>query len=221
MSDQITLRAETGRATGSRESRRLRREGNVPAVIYGRGIDPIMVAVDHHDLMSIIQHQGTNAIITVEFGSESHVTMPKVIERHPYRNLIRHVDFLKISLDEVTTAEVAVELIGEAAGAIEGGVTTQVAGSLHVSALPMNIPASIEVDVTGLGLNESLRVADLVGVEGVEFLDDPDTVVAAVAIPRAVVEDQPEEAEGEEVAEGEEGQAEGGESGEAEEDSGA
>jgi len=215
MSDQITLRAETGRATGSRESRRLRREGNVPGVVYGRGIDPIAVSVDHHDLMNIIQHQGSNAIITLEFGAESHVTMPKVIERHPFRNLIRHVDFLKIALDEATTADVAVELVGQAPGVAEGGVLTQVAGTMLVSALPMAIPSSIEVDVTGLELGDSIRVEDLPELEGIEFLDDPDAVLAMVAIPRAVVEEEPEEGvEGEEAAEGE-GAAEGDEADEA------
>ena len=116
MSDQITLRAETGRATGSRESRRLRREGSVPGIIYGRGIDPIIVSVDHHDLMGIIQHSGSNAIITLEIDSEQHVTMPKVIERHPFRNAIRHVDFLRISLDEATTADVACRAGGRPGG---------------------------------------------------------------------------------------------------------
>jgi large subunit ribosomal protein L25 len=151
------------------------------------------------------------SIITLELDSESHVTMPKVIERHPFRNLIRHVDFLKISLDEATTAEVAVELVGDAPGTVEGGVLTQVANTLSISALPMVIPSSIEVDVSGLNLNDSLRLEELPEIEGVEFLDDPETVIATVAIPRAVVEEPTgeEAAEGEEGVEGEEAGAEG------------
>ncbi|MDH4119496.1 MAG: 50S ribosomal protein L25 [Acidimicrobiia bacterium] len=202
MSDQITLRAETGRAPGSRESNRIRRDGGVPGIIYGRGMDPKLVTVDHHDLMAIIQHSGSNAIITLDLGGETHVTMPKVIERHPFRNLIRHVDFLKVSLTETTTADVTVHLVGEAAGAREGGVLTQQLGSLAVSALPTAIPAAIEIDVEHLELGDSLRVEDIPPIEGVEFLDDPDTMVATVAIPRAVAEEG-EAAEGEEGAEGE------------------
>jgi large subunit ribosomal protein L25 len=170
-------------------------------------MDPLTVAVDHHDLMAIIQHSGTNAIITLDLGSESHVTMPKVIERHPFRNLIRHVDFLKISLDEVTTADVVIELVGEAPGTDEGGVVAQSASTLSVSALPMAIPSSIEVDVSGLALGDGLRVEDLPALDGIEFLDDPDMLIVAVTVPRAEVE-EPEE--GDEAAEGEDGDAEGG-----------
>lgn len=200
MSDQTTLRAETGRATGSRASRRMRRGGSVPAIVYGRGIDPIKVSVDHHDLMSIIQHSGANAIITLEIDSDPHVTMPKVIERHPFRNQIRHVDFLRISLDEATTADVHLELVGHPAGAIDGGVLTQSVGTIHVSALPMVIPTSIEADVSPLALGDSLRIEDLPAIEGVEYLDEPEMVIASVTIPRAVVEEE----EVEELAEGEE-----------------
>ena len=212
MSDQITLRAEVGRATGSRESRRLRRSGGVPGIIYGLGVDPINVAVDHHDLVGIIKHNGTNAIITLDLGSEQHVTMPKAIEHHPFRDMIRHVDFLKISLTEVTTAEVAVHLIGEAAGVKEGGVLTQQVPMVTVSALPFAIPSMIEIDVSALELGESLRVADLPVLEGVEYLSDLDAVVATVTIPRAVAAEGEggEAAGGDEAIEGEE--TEGGES---------
>lgn len=209
MSDQITLRASTGRTTGSRESRRIRGAGGVPAIIYGRGVDPINVTVDHHELMGIIKHSGSNAIITLEVGSEKHVTMPKDIERHPFRNLIRHVDFLKISLTETTTADVAIHLVGEPVGVKEGGVLTHQVTNVAVSALPTAIPSMIELDVEALELGESLRVADLPVIEGVEYLDDPDAVVATVAIPRAVVLEEVDEdaAEGEE---GEDGEADSG-----------
>lgn len=208
MSEQATLRAETGRATGSRESRRIRRDGGVPGIVYGRGVDPINITVDHHDLMAIIQHSGSNAIITLEVGGETHVTMPKVIERHPYRNAIRHVDFLKISLTETTTAEVTVHLVGEAAGVKEGGVLTHQLTTVTLSALPTAIPGAIELDVTGLGLGDSLRIGDLPQLDGVEYLTDPDEVIASVVVPRGLEEAEGEEAEGaEESEESEEGES--------------
>jgi large subunit ribosomal protein L25 len=203
MSDQTTLRAETGRVTGSRESNRIRRAGGVPAIMYGRGTDPVNVTVDHHDLMRIIQHSGGNAIITLEVGSEKHVTMPKVIERHPFRNLIRHVDFLKISLTETTTADVTIHLVGDPKGVKEGGVLTHQFTTAQVSALPTSIPSGIELDVSKLGLGESLRVGDLPAIAGVEYLDDPDEVVATVLAPRGL--DLGEGVEGEEGVEGAEG----------------
>jgi large subunit ribosomal protein L25 len=202
MSDQTTLRAETGRATGSRASNRIRRAGGVPAILYGRGTEPVNVTVDHHDLMSIIQHSGGNAIITLEVGSEKRVTMPKVIERHPFRNLIRHVDFLEVSLTETTTADVTIHLVGDPAGVKEGGVLTHQFTTAQVSALPTAIPSGIDLDVSQLALGESLRVADLPAIEGVEYLDDPDEVVATVLAPRGL-----DLGEGEEGAEGESGEA--------------
>jgi large subunit ribosomal protein L25 len=219
MADQITLRAETGRATGSRESRRIRRTGGVPAIVYGRGIDPLPVVVDHHDLMSAIQHGGSNAVITLDTGSETHVTMPRVIERHPFRNLIRHVDFLKISLTEKTQADIAIHLIGDAVGVKDGGILNQALHTVTVEALPMALPGAIEVDVTELGFGEHVTVADLPAIPGVEYVvDDPEMLVAAVTAPAAEVEPEVTEEEGaEEGVAGEEGgdQA-GGESEEAE-----
>jgi large subunit ribosomal protein L25 len=212
MAEQTTLRAETGRPTGSRPSRRIRKEGAVPAVIYGRGIDPISVTVDHHDLMAIIAHGGSNAVITLDLGTETHVTMPKVVERHPYRNLIRHVDFLKISLTETTTADVPIHLVGEPIGGKEGGILTQSLTTVTVEALPTAIPQAVELDVSGLGLHDSATVADLPPVPGVEYLDDPETAIATVTVPRGVeeAEVEAEAAEGEEAGEAEGGEAEGG-----------
>lgn len=225
MSDQINLRASTGRKTGSRESRRLRREGEVPAIIYGRDVDePILVSVDHHDLkVALSTESGTNVVINLEVeGGDSVLTMPRIIERHPYRNLIRHVDFVTVSLTETVEAEVAVHLEGVPAGVEDGGVLSQPRGVVSIEALPTQIPNYIEVDVSHLELNDVLRIADLPVIEGVEYLDDPDATVASLTIPRATIEDEAaEEAaellEAEELAEGEEpegedeGESEGGE----------
>jgi large subunit ribosomal protein L25 len=204
MSDQLTLRAETGRTAGSRTSRRIRRAGGVPGVVYGRGMDPLMVTVDHHDLSTLLTKGGSNAIITLDVEGEEHVTMPKAIDRHPYRPLIRHVDFLKISLTEKTTADVVVHVEGEPAGARDGGVLQQLASTVAIEALPAAIPQWIVVDVSELGVGDSIRISDLTPPEGAEFLDDPETALVSVSIPRAVVEEEEpvegEEVEGEQVA---------------------
>src|SRR5690606_25264760 len=110
------------RETGSRSSRRIRREGGVPAIVYGRGMDPVNIVANHHDLLALLTKGGANAIISLEVGSDTHVTMPQVVQRHPYRNQSRHVDFLAISLTEKTTADVHLELVGEPAGTVDGGV---------------------------------------------------------------------------------------------------
>lgn len=198
MSEQITLRAELGRATGSRASRRIRAAGGVPGIVYGKGRDPLNVTLDHHDLMSIIAHHGTNALIALDTGKEKILTIPKVIGRHPYRNRIDHIDLVGVNLKEKVTTTVSVVLTGEPAGVREGGILTHGAHQLTIEALPTDIPAHIEVDVTTLEVGSSLRVADLAAAKAYEIIDDPETVIASVVTP--AVEVAPEPVEGEEAA---------------------
>ncbi len=205
MAEQISLRAELGRATGSRNSRRLRAEGGVPGIVYGKGRQPLAVAVDHHDLMVIIAHHGSNALISLETGSESILTIPKMVERHPYRNQIRHIDFVGVNLKEKVQTQVGVVLIGEPVGVREGGILTHATHQVMIEALPMDIPAHIDVDVSALGVGDSIRFEDVMADRSFEILEDPETVIASVVVPAVEVEPEPEE--GEEI-EGEEGEGE-------------
>lgn len=200
----VTLRAETGRQPGSRESRRIRRAGAVPAVVYGRGMDPISVTVDAHDLdVALHTEAGHNVLLTLEFDSgESVLTLPKQVEKHPYRNLYRHVDFLRIDVREKVTVEVPIHFEGEPAGVREGGVLSPARTVAEIEALPMDLPTSIVLDISALGLGDALRIADLPPIEGVEYLDDPDAVVVSVTAPAAEVVEEPE-VEGEEEEAGE------------------
>lgn len=212
MADQITLRARSGRTTGSRASRRLRREGQVPAIVYGKDVDaPINVAVNHHDLVAALSTEaGTNALITLDLGSDSVLTMPRIIERHPFRNEIRHVDFVTVSLTEKVSAEVHVHFEGEPVGVREGGVPSYARTTVYVEALPAEIPTSIALDISDLDIGDNLRVEDLPTIEGVEYLDEPEAVIVSVTVPRALVEEEPEEElEGEEALEGEAEEGEG------------
>jgi large subunit ribosomal protein L25 len=200
MADQITLRAEGGRASGSREARRIRATGNVPAIVYGKSIDdPIAVSVDHHDLVAALSTEaGTNALINIEVGKETILTMPKAVERHPYRNLIRHVDFVTVSLTETTQVEVGVNFIGEAQGVKDGGLLSTPRNSVLIEALPGNIPTAIDLDISELLMGDALRIEDLPEIEGVAYLDDPSYTVVSVTAPAAEVEEEPELLEGEE-----------------------
>jgi large subunit ribosomal protein L25 len=203
MAEQITLRAELGRPTGSRASRRIRDTGGVPGVVYGKGRDPLNVTVDHHDLMVIISHHGVNALIALDTGSEKILTLPKTVERHPYRNRIRHVDFIGVNLKEKVTTHVGVVVVGEAIGVKDGGVLNQITHTLTVESLPSNIPAHIEVDVTDLAMGGHIRAEDLASNRDFTILDDPDTMIVLVAAPagEAVAEEAEEEAEGEAAVE--------------------
>ena len=215
---EVTLRAETGRATGSRESRRLRKTGRVPAIVYGKSTDPITVAVDAHDLhMALHTEAGSNALINLDIaGQDVVLTMARVIERHPFRNEYRHVDFVTVSLDETIHAEVVIHFEGTPVGVIEGGVFSPSKTHVVVETLATSIPSGIELDISGVEVGGALRIADLPEIEGVLYIEDPETVLMSVTAPAVEVEEEPGEIEGEEIegaeelAEGEEpdGQAE-------------
>jgi large subunit ribosomal protein L25 len=207
---QVSLRAETGRPTGSRESRRLRKTGLVPAIVYGKKTEPIIVAVDAHDLhLALHTDAGSNALINLEIeGGDTLLTLARVIERHPFRSEYRHVDFVTVALDETIHAEVAIHFIGTPAGAKEGGVFSPRRTHVSVETLATSIPDNIELDVSGVEIGESLRIADLPQIEGVIYTEDPEGVVMSVTTPAAEIVEEPEPVEGEEgeeLAEGEEG----------------
>ena len=210
--DQVTLPAEERVADGSRESRRLRRSGRVPANIYGRGMDPTSVSVDSKDLYAALHTEaGYNALInvTIEGGGE-YMTVAREVQRHPVRGEISHLDFIRVVLDEAIQAEVALEPVGTPVGVYEeGGFVEAIATTVTISALPLSIPTSIEYDIGDLRIGDTAKLSDLPEIEGVEYLDDPDRPLLSVVAPR--VEEEPEELEdelleGEEV-EGEEGEA--------------
>ena len=212
--EQVSLRARAGRKPGSRESRRVRREGQVPAVVYGPDVvDPIPVMIDSHDLhLALHTEAGSNAIINLEIeGGDTLTTMARVIERHPFRNEYRHIDFLTLDLTKKTTAEVALHFEGTPHGVREGGVFSPRRTHVLVEVLPTEIPAFIELDINDVEIGGSLRVEDLPEVEGIVYLEEPDAVVMSMTLPAAEVE-EPEVEEGE-LAEGEEpeegGEAEG------------
>src|SRR5690554_3570935 len=187
MSQQITLRAQTGREPGTRSSRRLRREGMVPAVVYGLGHDPVSVAVNARDLHAALHTEaGVNAIISLEIeGGDTLTTMARVIERHPYRPEYRHVDFIRVDLTQPIQAEVVLHFEGEPIGVKEGGVLSPAKTHVMVEGLPAAIPGHIEVDMSGVEMGGILRVADLPAVDGVTYIDDPETVVLTVTTPAA------------------------------------
>jgi large subunit ribosomal protein L25 len=205
---EVSLRAQTGRSTGSRDSRRVRKTGDVPAIVYGKGTDPVSIAVNAHDLHVVLHTEaGANALINLEIeGGATLLTMARVIERHPFRNEYRHIDFVTVSLDEIVTAEVAIHFEGSPIGVINGGVFSPQRTHVVIEALPNAIPSAIVLDVSDVEIGDSLRISDLPVIEGVTYTEDPDAVVMSVTTMAAeeVVEPEVElEGEGEELAEGE------------------
>lgn len=208
---EITLRAQTGREPGSRSTRRLRREGMVPAIVYGLGIEPVPVAVDERELHTALHTEaGTNAIISLEIeGGDTLTTMARVIERHPFRSEYRHIDFVKVDLTQTVQTEVAIHFEGEPAGVREGGVFSPAKTHVLIEVLPTAIPGHIELDISEVEVGGSLRVEDLPAIAGVTYIDDPDAVIMSITTPAAEIVEEPEEGEeGVEGDEAEEGEGE-------------
>jgi large subunit ribosomal protein L25 len=217
-----TLIAEERTVIGSRPAGRLRRAGKVPAVMYGLETDTIKVAVPARELNHILAGEsGANTLITLRMDGDENLTLARQIQRHPTRGDLIHVDFIRVRRDVAVAAEVPLNLEGEPEGVRDGGVLEQLVFTLSVEAKPEDIPPAVEVDVSGLGIGDQLRIADLRLPAGVAVQQEADELVVQIVMPR--VAEEPETAEAEEgeavegeVPEGEEGEAAAAEGGEGE-----
>jgi large subunit ribosomal protein L25 len=213
-SDRVTLEVSERAPdqVGSRRVRRLRKEGFVPGVLYGKGHARAIVVAERELRVALTGPSGLHAIIDVliEGQKSPHHAVLKDHQRHPIRGTLTHVDFHEVRLDRPIQATVSVQFVGEAPGAKQGGVVQQVSRDLRVEALPTAVPEHIEADISSLEIGGTVRLADLPAIEGVTYLDDPETVLANCSIPRGIIElEAAEAAEAEaaelEAAEGEEG----------------
>jgi large subunit ribosomal protein L25 len=210
--ERIKLEVQERPQLGSAATRRLRKQGLVPGVIYGHGNEPRPFAVEERELRrALTGAHGLHAILDVKLEGESkpRASVLKDYQRDRIRDTVTHIDLLEVSLDETIQSQVTIELTGESAGVKQGGVLSHALYMVSLEAKPLEIPQHVEVDVSALGLGDSIRVADLPAIEGVTYLDDPETVVASVMAPQAEVEEEPAEGEEGEAAEGEAADAEG------------
>jgi large subunit ribosomal protein L25 len=235
-SDRATLSVADRTEFGSRTSRRLRRAGLVPGVIYGGGSEARPFQVPEREVRNVLTHGGALIDVRLDGGSPTPVVV-KEQQRDPVRGSLVHLDLLEVKLDETIEAEVTIELLGaeEAPGVTVGGVLEHVTHAVTIEALPTDIPDSIAADVSGMEIGDTLQLSALSPPAGVEFavgegVDLDEVTIATLSPPRVEEEPEPEVEEetelvGEEgeVPEGEEAPAEGEEApaeGEAEGDSG-
>lgn len=202
MATEVTLkvRERSENELGSAASRHLRRQGWVPATMYGRGAEPRSVAVPALDLRrALTTDAGRNVLLTLDFeGDRDELTLAREVQLHPTRDEYLHLDLILISRTEKVSAEVPVTLVGSATGVVdEGGILEQALYSLSIRALPTEIPDKIEVDVSSLALGSSMTVVDVAIPEGAELMTDLDAPLASVLAPAA--EEVPEEVEEEAV----------------------
>jgi len=202
--DSGSLDVQPREVTNSRATRRLRREGLVPGIVYGGDGEPVPFAVDARDLRLALAHGG--AVIDLKVGHEK--AAPVVVKdqhKHPVKGNILHLDLLRVRLDQAIQATVILELTGaeDAPGAKEGGVLEHVTREVVIEALPNDIPDSIVHDVSGMEINDTVTLAAVTVPDGVTLVvDDPEeTVVATLTPPRLETEDEGIEEETELVGE--------------------
>jgi len=212
----LTVSTRDGRGTGL--ARQLRAKGSVPGVVYGGGRDPVQVTINLKDFERILHSRmGEHAVVQLEVAERPELTSPallKAVQHDPVQGFILHADFLRIRLDERIQTVVPIVLTGHAEGVVKGGVLEHTLREAEVECLALEVPAELVVDVTNLDIASSLHVSDIQVPEGVTILTDPGRVVASIQVPRALVAEAVEVAEGEEAeaAEGEEAEAAEGES---------
>ena len=211
--DRPSLNVQERPERGSRETRRLRRQGLIPGVLYGGSHDEtVTFKVNHRDLRSVLVDG--SALIDVKIGGERSVpAILKDQQVHPVRGDVMHVDFLEVRLDQKIQATVAVELEGadESPGVKEGGVLDQVTREISIEALPTDIPERIVVDVSHMDIGSTLSLSEVKSESGVEFLDDLEETTIATLVPPTVEEEADIEEEtgivGEDGETGEEAEA--------------
>lgn len=186
--DTTTLTVAPRSVEGSRSTRRLRRTGQVPGVVYGGGSDPLAFQVDARELRQALAHGG--AVITLTLDGQDTPVVLKDHQRHPVTGLTMHVDLLRVDLKQKIHAVVVLELTGveDAPGVKAGGVLEQVTRELNIEALPTSIPDTIVHDVSAAEIGDTIALSAVTVPEGVELLDDLETVVVTVTPPRLSVE---------------------------------
>lgn len=205
----VTLTATTGRTTGSRPSKRLRAEGKIPGTLYGLERDAMSLVVDHRELRQALTTDASlNAIITLDIDGADELCIVRELQRHPVRNDVIHVDFIRVDADAEILVEVPIVLEGEAKDVLsEQGVIDQVAYTLSVYAKPNAIPNEVTLDISGLQVGDSLRVEDLTLPAGARTEADPEEPIVNASVTRAEIEATDEAAEGDEAASSDEGGA--------------
>ena len=206
-SDHSALEVTARPVEGSRSTRRLRKRGLVPGVVYGGGEEPVTFAVDALTLRATLAHAGAVLDLKVD-GAGATPVIVKDVQNHPVRGEALHVDLLRVDMNKPIHAVVVLELTStdESPGVTEGGVLSQETRELNIEALPDDIPDSITHDVADLEMNATVTLSAVAVPQGVTLLDDPDeTVLATITPPSQEPVEEEIETETEVVGEGEEG----------------
>jgi large subunit ribosomal protein L25 len=194
----VKIKGEKREVFGKNASRRLRREGKVPAILYGPETENVSLTLEKSDLFDILRSEtGENTIFKVSFDSQSQDVMIKDVQKDPTSDELLHVDLILIAMDKEIRVEAPVVLVGDAVGVkTEGGFVDFSLRELEIECLPKDIPERIDVDISELHLHQSIKVEDLTPPPGVTFISEPDSVIAMIqaqAKEEEIVEEELEE----------------------------
>jgi large subunit ribosomal protein L25 len=174
---EVRLAAEARTEFGKGAARRTRRDGKIPAVLYGHGSDPKHLALPAIEFARVVREYGQNAVLTLDIGNGTELALTKTVTTHPIKNYIEHVDLLLVQRGEKVTVEVPVVMTGEAQ---PGTLVTQDASTLQVAVEALHIPEQFEVSITGVEAGTQILASDVKLSEGAELVTDPETLVIAI-----------------------------------------
>ena len=211
---QTKLVATPRTGSGSPAARRLRTDGHIPGVLYGRGMAPISVTVERREFrLALSGPAGANTVLALQVEGTSYPAVVKEMQRHPIKRTVSHVDFLQVNMNEEITVHVPVRLDGEAkAVQAANGLVDPAVDSIEVSCTPNNMPGEFVIDITEMQPDTVIRLSDVPMPAGVTAHGDPDMPIVTVLTMRATAEDEAAEEAAEAAAEGGEAAAEAGES---------
>ena len=200
----FAIEAQPRQVTG-KKTKQLRRDGLVPAIVYGPGIESIAIQIPYRPLEVMLMNAGGTNLVDISIGKKKHVVLTREVQRDILRGDIIHVDFFALNMNEPITADVFIQFTGESPAVANGeGILLTGPSSLSIETLPTNLVSEIQVDVSGLeNVGDAIYVRDLNLGDDLTVHNDPDELLARVIVPSAVLAEEDEEAEGEEL-EGEE-----------------
>ncbi len=193
--EELRITAQRRMETGKEAARKLRRQGAIPGILYGRDVEPVSLLIAGKDWRTLATHARSNAVIKMELKVDEKVeerpVMVKSVQRAPVDHAVLHIDFLQVSMERAVQVEVPIHLMGQPVGTVKGGVVEQHLRTAMIESLPGQIPERIDIDISHLDIGDSIHVREI-SLPGVKLLDPPDVAVVGVTPPQA--EEKVEEA---------------------------
>jgi large subunit ribosomal protein L25 len=184
--EEIRIQAELRKGRGKGQARKLRKAGVIPAIVYGRDVEPLALSISSKDWRRLEAHARSNAVIRMAVkgleGDAERPVMIKNVQKQPVDHSVLHVDFLQVSMERVVQVEVPIRFTGDPIGLVKGGVIEQHLRAVMVESLPGQIPEKIDIDISNLDIGDSIHIREI-SLPGIKLLDHPDVAVVGVTPP--------------------------------------